>query len=199
MKIIQLPFNPVRKQSLQKARRSKATRMEAAGQMNLFDGARVVPLNQDGLFHRAAQLDDAGVKGEARTLYKQCIDQDIHPADAWCNLGVLDYENQDAQTALLCFTSCLKLNPAHAEAHYNLGNIYSDLGNLPLAEFHYQASIQFNSRFANSYFNLAILKIKANDPEKAIEFLRRYCEYANEQEQANAQELVQKIQEAVAS
>ena len=48
----------------------------------------------------------------------------------------------DYTKALDYLTQCLQRNPRHFEAHYNLGNVYSELGNLDLAKVHYELSMK---------------------------------------------------------
>ncbi len=62
--------------------------------------------------------------------------------------------------ALDNFTLSLKHEPRHVEAHYNLGNLYYDAGELPLARLHYEAAAQIESGFSLVYFNLALAHFK---------------------------------------
>lgn len=78
--------------------------------------------------------------------------------------------------ALDNFTLALKHEPRHVEAHYNLGNLYFDAGELPLARLHYEAAAQIEPRFSLVYFNLALAHFKLNDLTAALAAIANYKE-----------------------
>ena len=65
-------------------------------------------------------------------------------------------------------------NPRHFEAHYNLANVYGDLGNFKLAKAHYEISIQIEPSFANNYFNLGLTLAMNKEYKQAAEALEQY-------------------------
>ena len=70
----------------------------------------------------------------------------------------------------------MKHEPRHVEAHYNLGNLYFDAGELPLARLHYEAAAQIEPRFSLVYFNLALAHFKLNDLPAALVAIGNYKE-----------------------
>ena len=67
-----------------------------------------------------------------------------------------------------------KSDPRHVEAHYNLGNLYYDAGDLPLARLHYEAAAQIEPGFSLVYFNLALVYHKLGDLTAASAALEKY-------------------------
>jgi len=93
--------------------------------------------NQGFAFYRLGQLSEARESLEMAVEY--------HPTywQALLNLGILDAEEGDSQTALTRFEEVLELGPgpmAESEAHYRSGEIYVSQGNLELALDHLEAS-----------------------------------------------------------
>ena len=72
------------------------------------------------------------------------------------------------------------------EAHYNLGNLYYDAGELPLARLHYEAAAQIESGFSLVYFNLALVYHKLHDLPAALGALERYKQLAPDDEEIEA-------------
>ena len=59
----------------------------------------------------------------------------------------------------MSYRKAIEINPNFANAHYNLGNILKDIGNLKDAELSYRKAIEINPNFANAHYNLGnILK-----------------------------------------
>src|SRR5687768_312540 len=150
-KIIQFPLNPApEKFGLQRAQKKKSKEGGKPGQLNLFTGARVVKLNQLSIFEEALMLDEHGDKKQARVYYQKAVEQGDCAPDAYCNLGIRESQEGNYTKAIDCFTKCLKENPRHYEAHYNLANLYAEVGNHGLAKVHYAIAIELEPEFPNS-------------------------------------------------
>ena len=61
--------------------------------------------------------------------------------------------NTQAQ-AIAVYQKVLELDPAHAAAHINLGTLYYNRQEYPLAEKHYRQAIEVDQRYALAYFDL---------------------------------------------
>ena len=61
----------------------------------------------------------------------------------------------------------IELNPNDAIACYNLGNAYSNKGEVELAIEDYTKAIELNSEFPQSYYNRGIARIRLKEWEKA--------------------------------
>src|SRR5262249_51872371 len=102
------------------------------GQLNLFrvDAGKVARLLT--AFEEALLLHEQG-DVKAAEYYVEAINEGDNVAEAYCNLGIIHSQQGKFANALDEFTLSLKFNPRHVEAHYNLGNLYYDAGDLRLA------------------------------------------------------------------
>ena len=137
-------------------------------------------------------LDERGDK-KSKELYLKAIDQMDSLADAYCNLGIIESEDKNYIPAIDYFTKSLKEDPRHYEAHYNLANLYAEVGNIPLAKIHYQLSIAIEPDFPNSHFNLAIILAINKEVALAIESLGKYKELVSPEDQTQANELIESL------
>src|SRR5213593_2138786 len=114
---------------------------ELQGQLNLFrpETGRIARLLTP--FEEALLLHEQG-DPTAAEHYIEAISEGDNVAEAYCNLGIINLERGDVAKALDSFTLSLKSDPRHVEAHYNLGNLYYDAGELRLARLHYEAATQ---------------------------------------------------------
>lgn len=181
-------------------------RMEAEGQMNLFDprgagtGTRmgaVVPLPvQMGAFEAALLLDDAN-DPRAEAMYKRAIEEGDYAADAWCNLGVLKSITRNLDQAFQCFAQSLALDPRHAESHYNIGNLYFEYDDLKLSRMHYEKAIECDPALASAYFNLGLVTALTEDYQMAYDSLLHYRSLAPNDDASVAEELMRYLQTAI--
>jgi len=136
-------------------------------------------------------LDDRGrQKGQGHL--SEGIEEGDSIADAYCNLGTR-IARRNVSKAIDCFTKCLKENPRHFEAHYNLANLYAEVGNLALAKVHYQISIEIEPYFSNSHFNLGLTLAMNKEIEEAIHSLQSYCRLVSHQDKRQALELINNL------
>ena len=143
-------------------------------------------------FDQALMLDERGDPGAA-DFYAKAIAEEDCPADAYCNLGIIESRNGNTMRAFDCFTSSLKHNPRQAEAHYNLGNLYFELNDFRLAQTHYEMAAEIDPAFVNVYFNLALIQAIKNDFSAAVVALGKYRESVSEEEGRVAEELLQNL------
>jgi tetratricopeptide (TPR) repeat protein len=68
-------------------------------------------------------------------------------------IGLEEDPNNQAQ-AISVYQKVLELDPQHAAANINLGTLYYNRQEYPLAEKHYRAAIEIDSRYALAYFDL---------------------------------------------
>jgi len=194
-KVIQFPspnpekfgFVPVRKKQNDK---------DEKGQLNLFAGGKIRSLHKLSAFDEALMLDEQGDE-RARKQYEKAIEQGEFKADAYCNLGILESQQKNHSKAIDCFTKSLKEDPRHFESHYNLANLYAEIGNLPLAKVHYQISIEIEPEFPNSYFNLGLTLAMNREIEEAINSLYTYRSLVSEEDQAQADELINNLKRSI--
>ena len=195
-KIIKFPIPTPEKFGPQRVRKRNETRRDPSGQLNLFTGGKVVKLSQLTAFEEALLLDEQGNKQRAKIGYLQAIEQGDSLADAYCNLGIIECVDGAHAKAIDSFTQSLKEDPRHFEAHYNLANLYGEIGNFPLAKAHYEISIQLEPSFPNSYFNLGLTYAMNKEFEKAITAIRQFRKLAQPEDQKLADDLIQKLSTA---
>ena len=195
-KIIKFPIPTPEKFGPQRVRKRKEIRQDPSGQLNLFTGGKVVKLSQLTVFEEALLLDEQGNKQRAKIGYLQAIEQGDSLADAYCNLGIIECLEGAQAKAIDSFTQSLKEDPRHFEAHYNLANLYGEIGNFPLAKAHYEISIQLEPSFPNSYFNLGLTFAMNKEFEKAIKAIKQFRKLAQPEDQKLADDLIQKLSTA---
>lgn len=192
-KVVQFPISSSEKFGFKPVRKKKAEVPEKKGQLNLFVGGKVVKLNHLTPFEEALLIDDMGDSDKARELYLKAIKSKDSIADAYCNLGIIESEARHFSKAIDCFTLCLKEDPRHFEAHYNLANQYAEIGNLPLAKVHYQLSIEIEPEFPNSYFNLGLTLAMNREIDEAIQALLNFRNVAAPEDRKQAEDLIKML------
>ncbi len=192
-KVIQFPSPNPEKFGFKPVRKKRHTETGRHGQLNLFSGGKIISLNQLSTFEEALMLDEQGNE-KAKEIYLKAIQQGDSVADAYCNLGILESEQKNYTKAIDCFTRGLKEDPRHFEAHYNLANLYAEVGNIPLAKLHYQMSIEIEPGFPNSHFNLGLTLAMNKEIEEAIQALLAYRSLVTyEEEKTQAEDLINSL------
>ena len=181
--------------------RKRANAAENKDQLDLFPRPSAAILSFDsGLtpFEQALMLDDRG-DVTAAELYAKAIEEHDCVADAYCNLGIIESKNGNNAKAFDHFTTSLKHDPRHSEAHYNLANLYFELNDLRLAQIHYEMAAEVEPLFPNVYFNLALVQALNNELGPAITSLSKYQELVSEAEGRIAGELLDNLKKSLAA
>jgi len=174
---------------------------ENPNQLHLFTQPSAQILNfasELGRFEQALMLDERGDLSAAE-LYLKAIEEQDCVADAYCNLGIIESKRGNTTKAFDCFTTSLKHDPRHFEAHYNLGNMYFDVNDLRLAQIHYEMAVEMDPSFPNVYFNLALVQAINNDLGAAVSSLNKYQELVSEAEGRIAGELLDNLKKSLAA
>jgi tetratricopeptide (TPR) repeat protein len=167
---------------------------ESPDQLHLFaqPTAEILAFASDlSPFERALALDERG-DDKAADLYSKAIEEQDCVADSFCNLGIIESQRGNTIKAFDCFTTALKHDPRHSEAHYNLGNLYFDLNDFRLAQIHFEMAAQVDPFFANAFFNLALVRVINNDPA-SDQALGQYRELVSSEEAEAAEDLVESL------
>src|SRR5688572_3284810 len=179
----------------------KQIEAELHGQLNLFpesEGRLIqLPVKLTS-FEEALRLHECG-SPRAADLYLKAIEEDDYAADAYCNLGILDFEAGNVAGAFSRFTGALKHEPRHFEAHFNLAHLYFEAGDLRLARLHYELAAAIEPSFPDLYFNLGLVHAMANELEAALQSLRTARDLAPEDERAKVDQLLSSVKDAVQS
>ena len=170
-------------------------------QLDLFAPSTAQILNfASGLsrFEEALMLDERG-DFKAGEMYVKAIEEEDCVADAYCNLGIIESKRGNTARAFDCFTTSLRHNPRHSEAHYNLGNLYFDVNDFRLAQVHYEMAREVDPSFPNVYFNLALVQAINNDLASAVSALGKYQQLVSKDEGRNAEELLETLKKSLAA
>lgn len=143
-------------------------------------------------FEQALILDEKG-DPKAIEAYRNAVDLSDCEADAYCNLGILEYESGNTVKAIDSFTRSLKSEPRHFESHYNLANLYSELGNLPLAKIHYEFANELCPDFPDIHFNLGLVYAMTRNFEPALKILTKYKKMVPPEDGEVAEKLIESI------
>src|SRR6266850_7405106 len=175
--------------------KKRAKAAEDPDQLRLFPQPVAQILNfapESSRFEQALMSDERG-DPKAAELYAKAIEEQDGVADAYCNLGIIESQKGNTAKAFDCFTTSLKYNPRHSEAHYNLGNLYFDVNDFRLAQIHYEMAGEVDPSFANVYFNLALVQAINNDLAAAKAALAKYQALVSEDQARNADELLHNL------
>lgn len=208
--VIRFPVEAVTRFGFTRADKAptRTDKMELEGQLTLFMGdpdtdhtreaGVVVPLPlQMSPFEEALMLDDKGDE-RAEDIYIKAIENDDRAADAWCNLGVLRSLDGDYDTAFDCFAQSIAMDPHHSESHYNIANLYFEIGDLRVARTHYEIALDTYPDFSNAWFNYGLVTALSEDYQTAFAALNRYKELTPEADHDGiADELLGYIQTAI--
>jgi tetratricopeptide (TPR) repeat protein len=170
------------------------------GQLNLFpEPGQLIRLPvRLSPFEEALLLHERGDSRAAESYWKAIQDED-YVADAYCNLGILEFEGARVTKAFDCFANSLKHDPRHFESHFNLGNLYFESGDLRLSRLHYEMAAEVEPSFPHLYFNLGLVHATAGDLRAAIASLEQYKQLASEADGSKADDLLANLATAVAS
>ncbi len=185
---------------LKGVRKTKQKIAEDHGQMNLFEAkaeGRVVNFSSLTHFDAALRYDEAGDLKKAKEMYQSAIGKNQRKADAYCNLGIIEFKQHQNIKAINCFTQAIQQNPRHYQAHYNLGNLYSEEKNYPLAKFHYQVAIELAPDFINAYYNLGLVLAMMKDYQLAVSILTQYRCLAPENDIGNTDDLIEGLKHSI--
>jgi len=149
-------------------------------------------------FEQALLCDERGGE-QADELYAKAIENQDCVADAFCNLGIIESNKGNATKAFDCFTTSLKHDPRHSEAHYNLANLYFEVNDFRLAQIHFEIAAEVDPTFANVYFNLALVQSINNELAAAVNSLMKYQQLASAEEARQADELLRTLRQSLAA
>ncbi len=179
----------------------KQIESELRGQLNLFPeppGLLIqLPLRLTA-FEEALLLHERGDR-RAVEFYAKAIAEDDSVADAYCNLGILEFETGKIPGAFNCFTRSLQYDPRHFEAHFNLANLYFESGDLRLARLHYEIASEIEPGCSNLFFNLGLVDAMMGELDTAVAVLMKSRELATEEEITKVDELLTGLQSVIKS
>jgi tetratricopeptide (TPR) repeat protein len=158
---------------------SQGKYQEAVAQFSLAveKAAGLSPRIQAGLQANLADAQwKAGQKSEALLSYDKAIAAEPNDATLWVNKGTVLNDLGKPAEAQECFKKAMELNPAQkGEGYFNIGVLLLNAGQTKEAAASFRQSIEADSTYAESYFQLArcLLGDNATIPE-AVKNLEQY-------------------------
>jgi len=202
-RVVKFPVTNNSRIGYKRVKKRKKVNLEDYGQLNMFKAppteAKVVEMRAHSSdFEYALELDERGESKQAKEFYWRAVKANDSIADAYCNLGILESEDQHFSKAIDCFTQALKHDPRHYEAHYNLANVYSEAGNRSLAKVHYELVLEIDPEFASAYYNLGLVLALENQYKEAIRVLKKY-KLLIDDDHEHVNRLIESLQKTMAS
>ncbi|MFI4979306.1 MAG: tetratricopeptide repeat protein, partial [Nevskiales bacterium] len=158
----------------QRQQQHRQQRAEAAAPRTLpGNPAPVEPLTAAEM-NRLAALSDAGRHAETESGARSLIAQHPDSGFAWKALGIA--LAMQGKPALPAWQKATALLPDDAIAHYNLGVILQDLGQLDGAAASYRRTVEINADFADAYCNLGNVLKGLGRLDDAVASYRRAVE-----------------------
>jgi len=181
--------------------RKRGRRVDDPNQLDLFlaPPARITNFSSALSSFDQALMCDERDDAQAATLYAKAIENQDCVADAYCNLGIIESKKGNTTKAFDCFTTSLKHDPRHSEAHYNLANLYFEVNDFRLAQIHYEMAAEVDPTFANVYFNLALVQSINHEFAAAIKTLTKYQQLVPEDEALHADDLLRDLRQSLAA
>jgi tetratricopeptide (TPR) repeat protein len=181
--------------------RKRVRRTDDPNQLDLFSPPTAQIANFSsalGSFEQALMCDERGDL-QAADLYAKAIENQDCVADAYCNLGILESQKGNTAKAFDCFTTSLKHDPRHSEAHYNLANLYFEVNDFRLAQVHYEIAREMDPSFANVYFNLALVQSINKELAPAVATLTRYQQLVSADDARAVDDLLRNLKQSLAA
>lgn len=91
-------------------------------------------------------------------------------------LGVAHYELGEYEQARTHFMDSLQTEPANAKAHVFMGSISGVLGQVTLAESHFNEAISIDPTLSEPFYNLSILRLREGKKQEGLILYRKALE-----------------------
>jgi tetratricopeptide (TPR) repeat protein len=121
------------------------------------------------LFLQMGRVDEA--IAELETAVKLKPDSAIY-----ANLGMAVSSKGQVERAIECYQKSIRMDPANAEAHYNLGNIYLAMERTSEAADEYRSAIKAKPGYSKAYGNLGIALLTLGKRDEGIKNFRQAVE-----------------------
>jgi len=128
----------------------------------------VVNQSIESLLAQAIQAHRDLAYPQAKKYYLEILQQAPTQVEAMHLLGILLAQQGEPEQAKVWLAKAVNLQPNNAVYHNNLANSYAGLGQVNLAQEHYQTAIRLNPDYAEAYNNLGKLYYKQNQLHQAV-------------------------------
>jgi len=124
--------------------------------------------------YKASHID------KAKCLLKQAVEKDNRNAQAWMQLGIIEYEKNNYYNAARAFHRASRLMPTRYEPHFNIGTVYEATSQYTEAITSYKKALKMAPDQTEVMENLIRCYIRTNQNlDKAKELIDRVliCEH----------------------
>ena len=128
---------------------------------------------EKALTKKALEYIKQGNLKDAENIYRGLISSGTKNHVVYSNLAVICGQKGYQKEKIELLKKALILNPNFSEAHNNLGNALSEIGDLNSAINCFQKAIKLNSKFAEAYNNLGLTLKKHGNYNDAITSLEK--------------------------
>jgi DNA-binding transcriptional MerR regulator len=125
------------------------------------------------LFQMGCELE-ACAPAEAREAYGKALQLDPGHAGAQVNLGRLDQDDGQYQSALDHYTAAIDADPEYAIARFNIASVMEHLDRIDEAIDSYKSALELDASLAEAHYRLAILYEKQGFELEALRYLKQY-------------------------
>lgn len=124
-------------------------------------------------YNNALQLQQQGMRREAKTSYLKAIELDPGYCDAMDNLGLMFRSEGDVEQAISWYKRSLAVNPVNAVARQNLAAAYVVLGDYDKAIAEFKWLTQNDPKNPEGYYGLGNVYLTSGNTQAAIGPLMR--------------------------
>lgn len=156
-----------------KARRHSKKKSEK--QLSLFmEAGNIYKITESLSWFEYALILDEKKDARAVEAYQRAIEDDDCPADAYCNLGIIENVNSNNIKAFEYFLKALKFDPSHFESHINLANLYFEEKDFNCSLLHYKLAHTLNPDFFHLHYNMGLCDLMLKNYAGALDHLIKY-------------------------
>lgn len=115
-----------------------------------------------------------GKTKEAKALFQKAIEINPRTANAYNNLAAVSHEpGVNDEYIIKLLRSAVKYDPFHAKARYNLGKLFSDIGQREKAIPEFEKAIKLDPNYIEAYDKLGIVYGQTGRWDEAIAVFKR--------------------------
>ena len=149
---------------------TQAQQLQQSGYLNEAENIyrkilEVDPVQADCLHYIGVICLQKGNTRQAAEYMEQSIKYSKNPI-FFCNYGML-LSQFDNEKAIIQYRNALDIKPDYAEAWFNLGVSYSNVGKPDLAESAYKSAISHKNNYVKALYNLACIQEIQGRPDEA--------------------------------
>jgi tetratricopeptide (TPR) repeat protein len=93
-----------------------------------------------------------------------------NPGMNYCTLGVAYKNTGNLGKAVVCYKKSIETDPTHAEAYYNLGNIYAQNKQFRIARDLYRRAMKIDPKATRAYNNLGNIYFETGRLDSALKY-----------------------------